>query len=608
MEREKKPVPAAPSAGHDPIAMQVRALDRPERERLEREFREAGAAMGDGMEEFPLKDGGGNSLPGEDASKPKGLNWWEKTVLFILQMFTGVTEEDFTKKRAMSRLASRVRSSRPLLYDVRTNQILPSFAEIVYRLYLVMNTLRQVFEAAQHTSPDGGGRGFIEFFVRRIEPDLPDLGSRYTYEYIKANPQLFEKGHAKATVERDVEQMIGMLSYEKRSILNEVYANFIAFQRLAFFNYFAFLRRFGDISSAREGMPTFRPVDANEALFDLIRLEEAIFGLDLVLNMKDAFSALTAYAESLASESMEEGAQGAQGAPPAQGAQGAWSAGVDPRFFAALAALTKDERFTNIIRMASRTPNRVPVVRRVPVNPLEEMRTALRTRLSNLAEVMYHQVYIDELNKRVSELFGDTEVADIEFYNESTNKKLQSLDLPIFLYCRQLQVVKAFQQRMFEPLVKPALNSIVVDGEFLDKGLHNSLGDYFYKFDDLYHEVRDFERKVSSSFSDGEKLQNMIMRFSGDPPSFKVVSDKIHFLNNLAAKALRSLGELVVAALPALSAVIRDVTGGRKPEFVRNIHQIGGNRNKIVVKAAQRVLEVTTSLAGILETFVKGER
>jgi hypothetical protein len=285
-----------------------------------------------------------------------------------------------------------------------------------------------------------------------------------------------------------------------------------------------------------------------------------------------------------------------------------WRKGTDSRCIPALNSLIKEERLSSIIRIVSRSPERTLNLRRISVNPLEEMAASLRVRLLSKAEVLQHQINIDELGRRIFELFGDSEIPDIEFYNEETNKRLQSFQLPIFLYCKQIQAAKAFNHRMFEPLVRPALNSIVVDGEFINKSLHVNLTDYFYKFSDLYAKVHDFEKRVSSSETEGEKTQNTILRYSGDQPAYKTVSDKIHLLNGIAAKALKQLGEVVVASLPALSAILKDVREARKPEFVRNIYQIGGSRNKLIIKAVQHVYDVTTSFAGILEPFLKGDK
>jgi hypothetical protein len=615
MEHEKSPPPAAPPRPQgkraSSIELQIASLDRTEREQLEKEFREVGAAMSEGLESASRKDGGMGGPAEDSVSKDMTLGFWGKLILFIQQIFTGVTEEEYLKKRAINRLASRIRSYKPALYNDRTNQLLPAFAESVYKLSSVMLALRQICESCHHTSPDAGSKGFIEFFLRQLEPELPNLETRYSYEYIKDNPRLFEKDQAKQTIDRDLDQMIALIDPYKRRMITETYNNFIAYQRLAFFNFFAFLRRFGDNTARKpDGVIRANPIDVNEALFDLTRLEEIIYGIDLFFNMDEIFSALSAYAERYTAdhpEKKKEVTDGGEGGAEANAAarDRSWKCGVDARFIPALTALIKGGRLSNIIRIASRTPERKPSLRRITTNPIEEMRAAQRAHLISYVEVVQHKIHVDELDKRVSELFGDTKIPDIEFYNEETNKKLQAMDLPIFLYCRQVQMAKAFQIRMFEPLVRPALNSIVVDGEFLDRNLHTNLGDYFYKFNELYSQIQEFERKVSKNSQEGEKTQSLILRFSGDPPTFKVVSDKVHFLNNLAAKALRGLGELVLSAIPPLDALVRDVTGSRKPEFVRNIRQIGGNRNKLVGKAIQRVLEVTTSLAGILEPFVK---
>ena len=169
---------------------------------------------------------------------------WDRFVLFSATL-TGITTEEFLKNRELAHLAAHVRTFRP----PRTSPEQPvarCFGETVYKLSTIMTGMRQLFEACRFTGPEGGGKGFAEYFVRRMMPALPDLDSRYSQEYIRINRNLFGEKQIKATVERDVEQAAQGIGYEQRSEINSLYANFIAFQRLAFFNYYALLRRFGE--------------------------------------------------------------------------------------------------------------------------------------------------------------------------------------------------------------------------------------------------------------------------------------------------------------------------------------------------------------------------
>ncbi len=577
-------------SGLDP---HILSLDRSEQERLARGFRDAGAAMGQQAERANSGSDQSGEVPVSDA-ETRQLGLWDRIALFFMQLFTGVSKEEFLKNRELAVLAAHVRTFRPALYHYRSNQLLGAFGETIYRLSTVMTGMRQLCEACRFTGPEGGGKGFAEFFVRRMVPDLPDMEGRYTPEYLKANRRLFEDKQIKSTVERDVEQAAHGIGYEAREEINRLYANFVAFQRLAFFNYYALLRRFGEnYSPGRGGFPEFSAAEGNDALFDLTRLEELLYGVDLTVSMDSVFSALAGFAEMLAGGGSEAGEIPV------------WTEEDAGRLRSAISALIQDDRLVSIIRLITRNPRRLPVVRQIPVNPVEEMKAMLRARLVPRIQASLHQIDTDELGKRVSELFGTLELPEFEFYNEVTNRRLQAMELPLFLHCKQVQVAKAFQSAMFETMIRPALNPVVMDGEFLDKGMQSALGDYFYRFNEFCGRVLEFESKVSLSTAEGEKVQSLILRFSGDIPTRKVVTDKIHFLNNLAARSLRELAIIVVQAIRPLSAIVRDGTEQHKPEFVRNIRLVGGSRNKLVIKAVQRVLEVTNALAGILEPYIK---
>jgi hypothetical protein len=594
MEYDKQSIDAVRKQGgfDSNLDPHVLSLGKEEQERLARGFRDAGTAM-----EQNGIDVAGESLDkaaASPAAQDRSMSVWDRIVYFFMHLLTGISQGDFLKNKELAQLASHVRTFRPALYNPRSNLLLGAFGEAVYHLSTVMTGMRELCEAARFTGSEAGGRGFAEFFVRRMVPDLPDLDARYTVEYIKANRKLFEDKQIKATVGRDVEQATSGIGYEERSEINTLYANFVAFQRLAFFNYYALLRRFGEnYSPGKGGFPEFSSADGNEALFDLARLEELLYGVDLTINLDPVLSALSGFAALLAESQAEKDTVPA------------WSPEDASRLSSAINGLLQDDRLVSIIRLITKNTRRLPTVRRIPVNPLEEMKAMLRSRLVPRIQGSVHQIEVDELGSRISGLFGTLDLPEFEFYNEATNRRLQAMELPLFLHCKQVQVAKAFQELMFETMIRPALTPVVMEGEFIEKLTQAALGDYFYRFNEFCGQVLDFERKVSLSTSEGEKVQGLLMQFSGDAPSRKVVTDKVHFLNNLAARSLRDLAQLVLQSLRPLAAIVKDGTEKNRPEVLRNIRGIGGSRNRLVIKAVQRVLEVTNALAGILEPYAK---
>lgn len=566
----------------------VLSLDREEQERLARGFRDAGRALAE-QNEQAASSGEESNQATPPAKETPALGLWERIILFIMQLFTGVSKKDFIKNRELAVVATHVRTFRPALYHYGSNRLLAAFGETVSRLATAMAGLRKLCEACRFTGSEGGGKGFAEFFVRQMVPELPDIEGRYTAAYLESNRKLFEDKRIKLTVEQDVEKAMQCINYEARQEINRLYANFVAFLRLAFFNYYTLLRRFGENCLAEQ----FSSVEGNEALFDLTRLEELLYGVDLTVSMEPVFSALSGFARMLSSEQSSSTQETA------------WTEDDSQRLSMAISTLLQDERLVSIIRLITRDPRHLPAIRPIAVNPVEEMKAIVRARLVPKIRALLHQIDIEELEKHIAGLFGTLDLPEFEFYNEATNRRLQAMELPLFLHCKQMQVVKAFQTTMFEAMIHPALNPLVMEGEFIDKQMQMALGDYFYRFGECCEHILEFEAKVSLATTEGEKIQNLILRFSGDNPTRKIITDKIYYLNNLAAKALRELALIVLQAIRPLTAIVRDGTTQHKPEFVRNIRQIGGGRNKLVIKAVQRVLEVTNGLAGILEPYTK---
>ena len=531
---------------------------------------------------------------GKKPAAEQQMSLWDRIVFFFQKLFMGVSREEFLLRKALAKVQTTVRHYKPSLYSSHSEKVTGHLGNLIYKLAVQMGVFSKVVNLCRtrKLQEEGAGIRFPEFVLSQYVETLPDLGKKFAYSYVKNNPGLFVDKRIRETLEKEIDGGLQTIPHERRSQANALYANFVAFERLSEFNYYSLLRKFGqNLSTLEDGFPDFSPVEGNAVLYDISKLENLIFAIDLSIDMFPLFNAVGRFYNSLRE------ASGGADLPE-------WRSQDVTKMVEAINALLKEDRLTNLIRVISRKPFHLPNIRTYQVSLLEEVRQSILAVHLPRCQALVHQVEVDGLNSKIKSLFGSEPLSRIDFYNEKTNVKLSEFGLPLFTNSRYLQIIKTYYERLFSVLIKPALNIVVVDGDFFDKMLYTKLGDYFYKFEEVITALTDFEKKISQATQEGKKLRNLFKNYSGDAPTQKVITEKIHYLNNLSGKVIREAADRLGTALPSLQAIVTDAFSSNKPEFLLNIKQLGGSRNRAIIKAVQKAAEATSVVHDILKSFL----
>lgn len=603
MGYDKKSIKAVKNQGgfdssFDP---EVLALDDQEKRELSRRIHDSG---GDENEVAPdtLPMDNGDTVDVE--ARLSRLSFWERFLFLLQRLFLGTNARDYLKKVELNHIRSAVRSYRPSVFNVHSGRVTGRFGELLYALASRLSAFQRLYTTCQGAGLEGGQAaggdeagdvGFVEYFVNQLVPELPDLDTKLGYSYLRSNRTKFSEQKLRETLEQEVDAVLGRIPNEQRRMINQLYVNLLSYERLSAFNFYLLLRKFGHkYSRLEEGLPEFSAVPGGELLPDLKKLEDLVFSIDLTLDMRPALEIMEQYSRSLGG-----------GESRSDNLPDIWKREDYPRIQEGIMALISEDRLSNLIRLISGNPYHMPQLRRRSVNLIEECRQSMLRRLLPRCQAILHQVNVDELNLKIKDLFGSDPLAEVEFYNEATNQRLSTMGFPLFTNCRHLQIIKTYHERLFAPLIKPALNVVVVDGDFFDKRLYNQLGDFFYKLTETYeNSILEFERKVSRASKEGEKLQKLFSRYAGDVSSRKVVTEKVYYLNHLSAKAIRDIAELIHPAVAALDAIVKDALSRAKPDFVLNIKQLGGIRNRAIIKAIQKASDATRLVDSIIKEFL----
>jgi len=525
----------------------------------------------------------------------EALALWDRVLFFFQRLIMGISREEFVLRKLLSRVQTTVRRYRPPLCSAHSGKVTGELGNLIYKLAAQMGAFSKVVTLCRTRSPQKEGQGirFPEFILSQYVESLPDLEKKFSYSYVKKNPALFVDSRISETLEEEIDTVLQAIPHEQHSQANALYANFVAFERLSEFNFYSLLRKFGqNFTKLMNGFPDFSPVDGNAVIHDLTKLENLVFAIDPNIDMFPLFSAVGRYYDNL-KESAPEDVELTD-----------WRFQDASQMVDAINALLSEERITNLVRLISRKPHHLPNIRTYQVSLLKEARQSILAVQLPRCQALVHQVAMDEVNLKIKDLFGSDPLSEIEFYNERTNARLAEYGLPLFTNSRYLQIIKTYYERLFAIFIRPALTIVVVDGQFFDKPLYSRLGDYFYKFDESMEALQEFEKKISPATQEGDQIRSLFDSHAGDVSTRKILSEKIHYLNHFSGKVIRDIAEQLGAVLPALQAIVADAFSGNKPEFLLNVKQLGGSRNRAILKAVNKATEATSLVHNILKRFL----
>jgi len=441
----------------------ILVMDKKEKRKLVDEFKKnlnKNTGNFDNREENNLKFKNG---------KERDLSLWERLLFFFQKLFLGLSKEGFIKKQDLKHIKAMVKKSRPAIYLFGSNRISGHFAQMLLELAGRVSIFKQVFEICDKENrpgPESPG-SFIEFFVRQFIEDITDLQKTFSYSYILEERHIFQEERIRKTVENEVDKLLSGISHEVRQKINYLYANLLGIERLSEYNFYSVLRKFGEGYSAfNNNVPLFGNVAAYEVRFDLKKLESLIFSIDLTASIETPLEIMINFYKNITSDENEEDLQ-------------TFADNDIEKLIESILGLIHEEKLSNLIRLSSGNPYHVPTLKIRQVNIIDKFRIQLIKRYIPHCQTILHQIEMDELKRQIDALFGNTPLSSLEFYNETTNKKLINFDLPVFSNCRYMQILKTYTERLFNAVIKPSLNIIVVDGNFIDNTLYKKLSNFF---------------------------------------------------------------------------------------------------------------------------------
>lgn len=257
-----------------------------------------------------------------------------------------------------------------------------------------------------------------------------------------------------------------------------------------------------------------------------------------------------------------------------------------------------------LVRISKKSQEYIPNLVHERQNTFQSYKIRLTENYESTRNKLQHEMRELTVNKDIQKLFSNTQIIQVEEYNEETNLRI-SQDTPFhFNHIRPLSILKTFVQNKYDLEIRDIVKKILIEGYFDNKSFQNNLANLLYQCDKTLNRIRAFERNLKGT---GRSTIASIKRYVDEMKHGKDISQFlqkiIDEINSEANEICEDESGLFLMLYTAIDELLNDQ---RKPnpDILSNIRTIGGLHNKELINSLNQSKETLELFIKVMRTFI----
>ncbi|MBN2354369.1 MAG: hypothetical protein JXD23_17495 [Spirochaetales bacterium] len=512
---------------------------------------------------------------------------------FIRDLFASIFTGNVKTSRLHRELKivwRELRQRNPSFFRPRTNEILPAFAEAVYRWSQYARYLTALF---QKTILNENGRMAELYRDHLVESKLDekDRFKKNNFTYAAMNARLSQSPSFRDTladITRDFEDYLSLFRQPEFATCDEEFANIERLALLSRYPYEKILSFFdpGTATMDRNYKPTFVPVLAQNATQELMDFYFSIAELDLGKNVAENVVLLFRRYRKTQDKEGEEKVR---------------------KIVSLLDTLRKKqlsrETLLCLIRLSGEDPRLSLPADRAAAAALELYKARFLSRFELVREKLLREHSQSRVAGDVSVLFGQSPLLEPRCYTDGLSNELQEEGFPSFTHLQALRILKSFVVLLYEKSIKEHLQQLVIEGYFEQKTFKD-------RFIALFHETLNAVDKITMfETSLGElgdvsvaKVTEYLEKHKNGKTVTASLNQLVETINDNVSRLLEATVNSFVRFRVAFDELLADAKQ-LTPSIVSNIRVIGGDRNSEIMKRLAADRDAISLFLDIMKNF-----
>lgn len=518
------------------------------------------------------------------------MNIFSSLVDFLRGIF-GRGGPDAAKKAELRKIYAYLSQIRPPYYKPKGNLVLPGFAQGVYNFRSI---LRPLVDMARKTISHSDIRIYQRFFDLLVDARLPEetrqRKSSFAYEGMKARiANAVKEDEEFEAIGREFQDFLHQVDSLSIGDLDRELAEVEQFSDICRYDWDRIIGLFDPGANMDNPgyRPDFRPAEGEKVLPELV---------DLYYILGDF-----TFGEGLAQNLLIILERQAPQTPVSTQRQK-----LDKIFSAlnkGLAIRLHRDVLLALIRALKSDPVYDPPLVRETNDYVERYRHRMVTQYEKDRERLQREQHENAISTDIDALFGGTEVAPVDGYDEEEDAYLRRESPNGFTHIKPLRILKTFVHNPFEKEIKEPIKRILVEGYFDNKGFQNNLANIIYQCERSAGRIDEFEASLRGN---GRISIVAMKRYVEEMRRGKDVSQFLNRLVDAINQRAREICEDETRLLQMLGEAVGDLlTDYRRPspDLVTNIRTLGGARNKEILGQVAEGRRQLDTLLRIMRNF-----
>ncbi len=488
-------------------------------------------------------------------------------------------------KRLLREQAEVLQDVRPPVFNLKTDQILPGFAQSWSVVNALLAPLRDLFDKTL-SHPDRKIQDLsLGFLVESVlTGELTDRRMALTFEAMKARlAQSAEPDRENATLTAEVGNLLSDLRRQDSDKVQKDFEGLYRLKALAGHSLVPLLTRFGH-DVAGQGGQRYRAVDGASVLTDLLDLYFVVEGLDLGPGVEQLLGLLL---ERVGPQKAQENRKK--------------TAVILDKMRDLSRGPCSPHLLLQLIRVLQRNPDAQPEVQRFGDRYVLAYSNTLSDRFTRDRDRALREQNESTLEADIAALFPGTPLLPLQFYNAETNQQFLDAGLPGLVGVKALQILRSFCFSVLKTGYLDSVKKVVVDGFFTDKEWGQKLSDSLYAASEILTRLEAFDHSLDSDAKMG--LPALEKYISGKVPVSAVPKQIIDKINRNAMGLLEEETKVVSVLALRIQEVLTDYKSPR-PEWVQNIKTLGGQNQRPFLESLVNGFNKTAQFLRIMKHFI----
>jgi len=210
------------------------------------------------------------------------------------------------------------------------------------------------------------------------------------------------------------------------------------------------------------------------------------------------------------------------------------------------------------------------------------------------------------LQHDIKSLFQNITLSNINGVTDELSNLLEQNGIDPISGIQALKITKTFILEIYEMQIRDVLNSVIVEGFYIEKDFQNEFSNKFFSVNELKEYILGVEENLSNSPKNSFSYLNTMLKNLNSKTAPSNMNKVIYLIEQLNEK-IKYINEKCAAILYKIGADVYKIINDykqQKPVYISNIKIIKGNQNKEFIQQLVNSYNDIAKYIKIIKNFI----